>query len=66
MVFELVNSPYGYYLTGEGFALNEQGKPVAKHTYRFEFSSLLDTLNSMRLEILALETKDRTVIVLTR
>lgn len=66
MVFELVNNPYGYFLTGEGFALNELGKPVAKHSYRFEFSSMLDILKTMRLEVLALDTKDRTEIVLTR
>ncbi len=66
MVFELVNNLYGCFLTGEGFALNEQGKPVAKHSYRFEFSSMLDILNAMRMEVLALETKDRTVIELTR
>jgi hypothetical protein len=66
MVFELVNNLYGCFLTGEGFALNDQGKPVARHSYRFEFSSMLDTLNAMRLEVLALDTKDRTEIILTR
>lgn len=66
MVFELVNDPYGCSLTGEGLALDDQGKPVARHAYRFEFSSMLDILKTMRMEVASLDTKDRTEIVLTR
>lgn len=66
VAFELINNPYGCFLTGEGFVQNEQGKPIARHTYQFEFSSMLDAMNSMRLEMVALDTKDRTLIVMTR